>query len=329
MSWLHLQDLSAGEIWDSGSIACFSSAFEPARLHCLLLFFLPLLTWVCDLPPLGDIIDFSSHSLPWACKYFHLSQGLWASPPCFSFLPPPPFGKALPVKLASATLPNFFIHGLAGPISSDVPLLLSGFLLSQLLGMLVWLPWPGTDSTCLLSSPTLMRTPILPCWGCIPAKAQQAEATDPMLKKESCLFLSWASIWGSHQEGKGQSVVFPLFSFQFNLLVCWERDQAFTCRTNEMKPQAAHSLWKTKIVNIRREFGEYLVQLPHSTGEKVETGSETACMRAWCQARGSTVYLRWLTYGSCPELLTLMRQGHIYYIEWTDIATYWLTSPLS
>lgn len=168
------------------------------RLYCLFLFSpgtcppasppSVLLTWFHDLPLLGDIIDFSLNSPLCAWEYFHLSGALSLTV-CSSFLPPSCFWEALSVALVSATLPSLFIHGLAGPISSDAPLLLSGFLLSQLLGMLVWLPWPRTGSTCLLSSPTLMRTPLLSCWQCIPAKAQQAKATDCPVKRGSCLFL--------------------------------------------------------------------------------------------------------------------------------------------
>ena len=45
------------------------------------------------------------------------------------------------------------------------------------------------------------------------------------------------SVQGNHKEEK----VLPPFSFQFNPLVYWEREQAFTCRRNEMKPQAVPS----------------------------------------------------------------------------------------
>ena len=122
-------------------------------------------------------------------RVFSSVSGALSLTVCSSFLPPSCFWEALSVTLVSAMLPSLCVHGLAGPISSDAPLLLSGFLLSQLLGMLVWLPWPRTGSTCLLSSPTLMRSPLLSCWRCIPAKAQQAKATDCPVKRESCLFL--------------------------------------------------------------------------------------------------------------------------------------------
>ena len=85
MSWLHLQDLSAGEIWDSGSIACFSSVLEPAHLHHLLRFSLLLLTWFHDLPLLGDIRDVSLHSPPCACSIFICLRG--SEPHCLLLIP--------------------------------------------------------------------------------------------------------------------------------------------------------------------------------------------------------------------------------------------------
>ena len=134
-------------------------------------------------------LGMSPYILHHVLAVFSSASGALSLTVCSSFLPPSRFWEALSVTLVSALLPSLFIHGLAGLVSSDVHLLLSGFLLSQLLGMLVWPPWPGTGSTCLLSSPTLMRTPLLSCWQCIPAKAQQAEATDCPVMRGSCLFL--------------------------------------------------------------------------------------------------------------------------------------------
>ena len=241
MSWLHLQDLSAGEIWDSGSIACFSSVLEPAHLHHLLQFSLLLLTWFHDLPLLGDIRDFSLHSPPCACEYFHLPQGLWAS--LFA-----PHSYLLPAAerlcLWSWSLlrsPAFSFMGLLG--SSPLTCLFSsvGSCYLSCLGCLCDFPDPGQDPPASFPLPRWWETPFYPA-----GNASQPKPSRPKLQTARW----WgAPVYSSPRLCLGKPlgrkrpvcVILPPFSFQFNPLVFWEREQAFTCRRKEMKPQAVPS----------------------------------------------------------------------------------------
>ena len=181
-----------------------------------------------------------------SCEHFHLSLGLWAALLGFLCLPPPPFGKALSVNLASATLLSFFLHEFAGPISSDLPLFLSGFLLSQLLGMLMWLSWPGTGSTCLLSSPMLMGTPISCCWRCIPGQSSGGRGCRCPSEEESCLFLPRPPFMEATRR-KGPICVFSslFFTLYFTSILVEKSEKFLPTEWMKWNPRQHLSPWKT------------------------------------------------------------------------------------
>lgn len=124
------------------------------NLDCFFLSSLPPLTQFHNLPPLGDII-ISTHFLFFIYLFFcHVlaSIFIWlggSEPSLLYFLIPSfsTFPKGFARYLDSAILSDFFLYGLAGPISSDRPPLLKRFLLSQPLGTFVQLPCPGTAQT--------------------------------------------------------------------------------------------------------------------------------------------------------------------------------------
>lgn len=174
-------------------------------------------------------------------RVFSSASGLWAS--LFA-----PHSCLLPASERLCLWPWSLLHspalsfmGLLGP-SPLMGLFSSvGSCYLSCLGCLCDFPDPGQDPPASFPLPRWWEPPFYPA----------GDASQP---KPSRLKLQTAQWWGGPVYSflclclgkplgrkRPVCVILPPFSFQFNPLVCWEREQAFTCRRKEMKPQAVSS----------------------------------------------------------------------------------------